>query len=324
MEKIREGDKPTILIIDAERARDPLLIPYYNYLARLGGPLNIIWDRRVNTPIEEIVKDRLGGVVPNYVYWGFSPGTGLTESSDYVKSNDISIIVSVGDVVQFVGDYKPISQNFEKLHVKYLILHWRELEGYHLLEKIRAFMNKKKALEGSEIIYVPWGINPEMCKDCGFKRDIDVSQICTINCATRKVTKEVIENMGDRINVRTGDWWGDEYIEILFRSKIFVVDGANRDFMVQKYIEGPACGAMLLGEIPSTARDIFVDGVSIGEVKDYSTIDKKIMYYLEHDDERVRIAKEGQRRIIQHCTIDKITKDFENTIVNDWGGNKGK
>ena len=117
-----KGDKPTILIIDAERARDPLLIPYYNYLARLGGPLNIIWDRRVNTPIEEIVKDRLGGVVPNYVYWGFSPGTALTESSDYVKSNDISIIVSVGDVVQFVGDYKPISQNFEKLHVKYLIL----------------------------------------------------------------------------------------------------------------------------------------------------------------------------------------------------------
>lgn len=316
----KENVRPTVLVIDVPRERSPLLTQYYEYLAREEGVLNIVMDGGLNTSIEQIVEGRLEGNPPDYMYWGFSNGTALKMSSDYIKSNNIRIIVDVGDVEQFISASEPANQNFVGTDIKFLIARWKQLGGFHSEEKLKSFVRKQKM--NSELIYVPWGVNPDMYKEKGLKRDIDVSLVCTIGGyeihRNRRVAKKVLEGMGGKISVKIGECYGGEYINTLSRSKIFVVEGSNRKFATQKYFEGAACGAMLLGEIPPTEKDNFEDGISIVEVGDYSKIDEQIMYYLEHEDERKRIAKEGQRRILQNCTLDKVTCDFEERIMGDW------
>ena len=313
-------NRPTVLVIDTPRERSPLLTQYYEYLAREEGALDIVMDDGFNTSIEQIVEGRLEGNPPDYVYWGFSNGTALKMSSDYIKSNNIRIIVDVGDVEQFISASEPANQNFVGTDIKFLIARWKQLDGFHSEEKLKSFVRKRKM--NAEIIYTPWGINHNWYEETGLKRAIDVSFVCTISDydvhKQRRVAKGILEKMSDKIRLKMGNWYYEEYINILFRSKIFVVDGSNRKFATQKYFEGAACGAMLLGEIPPTEKDNFEDGISIVEVNDYSKIDEQIMYYLEHEDERKRIAKEGQRRVFQNCTIDKVTRDFEERIMEDW------
>jgi hypothetical protein len=313
-------NRPTVLVIDTPRERSPLLTQYYEYLARAEGALNIVMDGGTNTSIEQIVEGRLDGNPPDYVYWGFRIGTALKVSSDYIKSNNITVVVDVGDVEQLLSENEPANQNFENINIKFLIARWRQLDGFHSEEKLKSFVRKRKM--NSELIYVPWGINPNRYKERGLEKDIDVSLVCTISGydvhKQRREAKRILEEMNDKISVKIGECYYEEYINTLSRSKIFVVEGSNRKFATQKYFEGAACGAMLLGEIPPTEAGNFCDGESIVEVKDYSKIEKQIMYYLEHEDERKRIAKEGKRRVFQNCTVDKVTCAFEERITEDW------
>ena len=316
-------NRPTVLIIDAPRERSPLLTQYYEYLARPKGMLNIVMDGGLNESVTQLVERKLEGNPPDYVYWGFRIGTALKNSVDYIKSNNISVVVDVGDVEQFISEGEPANQNFKNIDIKFLIARWRQLDGFRSEEKLKSFVSKRKM--NAELIYIPWSVNPNRYKEQGLERDIDVSFVCTVSDydvhAQRKVAKQVLQKMKktrDKLCVEMAECYYEKYINILFRSKIFVVDGSNRKFATQKYFEGAACGAMLLGEIPPTEAGNFCDGESIVEVKDYSKIEKQIMYYLEHEDERKRIAKEGKRRIFHNCTLDKVTCAFEERITEDW------
>lgn len=316
-------ERPIILTIDEPRIRSPLQDIYYNYVSRPNGPLNIIIDRRVHYPVESIINDRLNGKKPDYIYWGFALGTSITKSANYINSNNIPVIVDIGDVECFVSGGKYSEHNLKNVHVKFIVAKWRKTDNYHALDKLNGFISKKDWLKYTKIIYAPLGINPETYEDRKLERDIDVSLICSINNKykyheNRRKINKILRNIDDKINIKIGNVWGDEYITTLFRTKIFIVDGSGRCAMTQKYLEGAACGAMLLGDIPCTAKDILVDKISIVDTKDYSKIDKQIKYYLEHDNEREAIAKEGQRRIFDYYGLDKTTKEFEDIIMDDW------
>lgn len=314
-------DKPTILMIDVPRQRSPLLTQFQDYISRKNGPFNVVIDKRIATPVERIIKDRLKGINPDYIYTQYDPGSeSIQKSVDYINTNKIRIIIDVRDVEEF-SHFGKVNRCFTRSHVRFVTARWRRTENYHSLKKLQDFVNKKEWLKDAKIIHIPWGINPDIYEDRNLKRDIDVSLICTIKNtyhANRKLADDILRKMSGKIKVQTGNMWGNEYINALFRSKIFIVEGSKRDFMVQKYLEGPACGTMLLGEIPSTARDIFVDKVSIVEIIDYSKIKDSILYYINHEKERIAIAKEGQRRILECCTLDRVVKEFEDTIVKDW------
>ena len=220
------------------------------------------------------------------------------------------------------------------VEVDYILARWRKTEGYDEEEEpLRRFMEKKKQLRRAEIIYVPWGINPELYKGAPLKRDIDVSLLGryyskrnVARAALFRLREKGVKVVLSKFPIPSVDeTYGDKYINLLRRSKIFLVLGGHRHrqlFLTQKYLEGAACGAMLLGDIPYTGRDVFEDGVSIVEVTDeqgrplegYASVDRQIQYYLEHDDERKRIALEGRRRVLETFSLDKVTREFEEVL----------
>jgi spore maturation protein CgeB len=120
--------------------------------------------------------------------------------------------------------------------------------------------------------------------------------------------RDILSKM-DGICSYVGNWWGDEYISILQRTKILVVEGSMRSFVTQKYLEGAACGAMLLGDVPSNSGGVFVDGVSmVGS--GIIDLEGKIRRYLLEADERVRISDEGRRRVIDKFNIRDTISEF--------------
>ena len=306
--------KPVMLLMDRPRERSPLLTQFYGYLARADGMFRIVRDNRTDMPLKDIIEDRLDGP-PDFVYWGFTPGTGLKRSAKYVKENNIKIICDVGDVEQFVGGYGPVVDNFRETGIDYLIARWPDVEGFHSSVDLREHVSKMPWLNRAEIIHVPWAIDPSLYYEG--ERDIDASLVCTMNPMWHYHENRTLARYslaGIPANIRVGNWYGAEYLDILSRSKIFIVEGSGRNFLVQKYLEGAASGAMLMGEIPGTAQDVFEDGISIAEVKDYSRVGEQVLDYLKRPEDIKRIAGEGRERVLEKFALDKIVPAFENAI----------
>ena len=345
--------KPVILLMDFPRCRSPLLDQFYAYISRNNSPFKVVRPSNqddLHRPVEEVINEHLDGKLPDYIYWGFSTGSGLVKSKDYLLRNrgKVKIVIDPGDYEQFVYEVpRSVVSNFEPVWVDFITVRCRKIKGYRTMNLIEEYIPTREWLKDAKIINIPWGLNPELYPEKNIERDIDVSLVCTASGHfgyhdERLKAFDVMEELSNEINIvaRTYcgpklvseeilcdsinpdgtlvDMFGDDYLNILYRSKIFVVTGSGRDFMVQKYCEGPACGAMLLGEIPTPARDFFKDGVSIVEVKDFNNLKEVILKTLE-DEERIKqIAAEGRKQIMENFSIDKVSQEFEDVILADW------
>jgi hypothetical protein len=84
-----------------------------------------------------------------------------------------------------------------------------------------------------------------------------------------------------------------EYINTMLRSKIIVV--AQRDAWSDHYrlMEGLSSGAMILADETLILPRGLRHGESLIMFHSYSDLREKILYYLQHDEERISIAKKG-------------------------------
>ena len=301
--------KTTILLMDSERKNSPLLTQYHRYLPTMPY-FNVIHDTRLNIPIQRIINERHAGRIPDYVYWGFGIGNGVQLSHQYINDNNIDVILDIGDINYMIGRN---AKNLQNIKVKHLIARWPETKDYSQLKVLQKVVKRRKWLQHANVINVPWAIDHTQYKD-NPKKDIDVAFVCTTVGkfhGTRRRIKEILTNMKG-VTKKVGTNFND-YYNILSRSKIFVVEGSERDFMTQKYIEGPVHGAMLLGEIPTTAKATL--GKSMVGVTDWeSELEDKIRYYLEHDDERKELAKAGKHTVINNFNFKKSTESLKQLI----------
>jgi len=109
---------------------------------------------------------------------------------------------------------------------------------------------------------------------------------------------------------------GEQYSRMLSRCKILFNYAMDRD-MNMRFFEAMSIGRMLLSDKVDGQDDLFVDGKHYVSFKDWEDLDQKIEYYLKHQLEREKIAKDGAFYTHSfHTYADRVNKMLEIMGVN--------
>ncbi len=118
-----------------------------------------------------------------------------------------------------------------------------------------------------------------------------------------------LENLPATSHLRAcyrGQAWGRQMYDIYRRSKIVfnrhgeIANGFTNNL---RAFESCGMGALLLTEQSSNLRDLFPEGTCVAyDPSDPWDAPLKIKYYLEHEDERAKIAAAGQKHVLENHT----------------------
>lgn len=159
-------------------------------------------------------------------------------------------------------------------------------------------------------------------------KEIDLFMLCGNTHALRvqtvkKILSMDLERLGYKVHVGidTGIQphgyvippllaWND-YVRLIAKSRIGIaVRGWGRD-TVRRW-EVPAYNTMMLEcDCGLITPNPFVDGITCVRFKeDLSNLEEKILYYLEHEDERKEIARLGHEHLLKYHTNEKRAQYF--------------
>lgn len=321
-------NKPLMLILDQKRDRSPLMTHYYEYLIKLKE-IDVIWSEEVKTPLKDTINKI--GRVPNIIYYGFAIGNALEGAAEAIKNHNIKIILDPGDYEELIHiKDKGRFRQFQGVEINYIVARMPRVEKHATLDLLQNFINTNDILKvrNSKIIHIPWGIDITKYPK-NDNKDIDVSLLCTVsgycgyhekrlkaNYTLEKLSSKIkifaCTNIGPKISADK-PIFGEEYYNIISRSKLFIVDGSGRDFPVQKYFEAPACGALVIGEIPTPLQKILVRNESaIPTIPE--NLEEDILDILNKPDKLKEMAKEGQKRMLENFSMDKVVKELMEVI----------
>ncbi len=146
-------------------------------------------------------------------------------------------------------------------------------------------------------------------KDYGFERTIDVGFIGNIFPRAHDRRKKIVEYLS---NVIPGfavfnNVFLEEKAKLASRMKIMVNVSLNNDINFRIF-ETLACGALLITDKinGNGLEDLFRDGEHLITFDSEKDLVEKIHYYLEHEDERIRIADAGKAKVLECYTHKEI------------------
>ncbi|MEM7202215.1 MAG: glycosyltransferase [Planctomycetota bacterium] len=164
---------------------------------------------------------------------------------------------------------------------------------------------------GSHTLLLQWGCHPDKCFDQRPAAELDVSFVGQPHSDRRRLVQR-LRDCGIRVSV-FGHGWGEgsqrmdygEMLSVFRRSKINLNFGRSiRESGLQikaRNFEVPGCGGFMLSSATPHLDRYFVEGHEVVTFGDEDDLLEKVRYYLDHDDERLGIARRGwQRCVAEH------------------------
>jgi len=163
------------------------------------------------------------------------------------------------------------------------------------------FSVNKNALAafGADAFWLPAGASVHE-KDHLLKRDINIGFIGNINYGVHDRRKKILERLYREIqnfNIYSEVFF-EEKTKLASRMKIMINISANNDINLRVF-ETLACGAMLITDkiYNNGLEYLFIEGKHLVTFETEDELIEKIKYYLNHDKERMEIARAGQDRV---------------------------
>lgn len=262
----------SIVIVDEPHRRDPMQYELYEYLER-------------STRIR--FRHFEGGPVPtcDALFLGLNYAGYLKQLMPAMAK--LPVILDNNDIECFVED-PVVRRLFVSGSVRLLFT------KYYPSPRLDAFA-ASVGFPRSRICLIPWACDSRIYEGGG-ARDLDVCYPVTIDPTWkyhrhRATIAAIVRSIP---NSYVGNVYGSDYLRVLQRSRIFVVDGSDRHAMTQKYIQGAMCGCLLVGDVPTIpdiAAGCFIDGKTMVSTNDdWRTLDGRIRYFLEHSGDREEMA----------------------------------
>lgn len=144
--------------------------------------------------------------------------------------------------------------------------------------------------------------------DIGFIGDYEEERFCMMQglardglkvdfyCPKLNVSLDAVSNLV----VHQGFLANDQYASAIWKTKINLgfLRKVNRDLQTTRSIEIPACGGFMLAERTEEHLALFEEGKEAEYFASYDELLDKCRYYLKHENERQRIAKNGRERCV--------------------------
>jgi hypothetical protein len=181
---------------------------------------------------------------------------------------------------------------------------------------------------GTKVVWLPFSIDEERFRNKTLKRIWDVANIGNLNPYIYLLRVKIYEFLlHQKISFYNSEAFGEQYVDAINQSKIFFTCTGKYRYPIMKFYEVPACRTLLASDEPIDAENLgFKSGenyVSLEKawypnvsapqypnVESEWTFNEKefgdlLTYYLNSDEERERIAKNGEELIRRRHT-DKI------------------
>lgn len=164
------------------------------------------------------------------------------------------------------------------------------------------------AEQGISSHFVPYGYSPQMGRDLGLPRNIDVLFLGALDVPRRNRILKYLEQK--RVNLTAvGDWhnpayWGESRVELLNRSKILLnFPRTAGEYSGLRILLGLANKALVISE-PIYDPAPYVPGKHF-VMAPVEEIPELVRHYLSREDERARIVEEGYRFALGEATMDR-------------------
>ena len=176
---------------------------------------------------------------------------------------------------------------------------------------------KRKGVEN--VAWLPLACSPELHDVRAQPRTIDVSFVGSLTKNTEASRLELLQRVKDRFpNNCIGMQWPDQMAQTYAQSKI-VVNAAIKSDVNMRVFEALASGALLITDEANGLEDLFIDGKHLVIYHNDDDLLDLIEYFLEHDDERERIAAAGKALVYDRHTYDHRTKQLVRMVLEDVG-----
>ena len=159
---------------------------------------------------------------------------------------------------------------------------------------------------GVENVYwLPLACAPGMHLVGELDRHYDVAYIGGLSPEEPVRRRDLIAEVGKRFeNNRIGKCWPHEMAKVYAQSKIVINSCHNRDVNMRVF-EAMASGALLITDEADGLEDIFQDGIHLVVYRNDEDACDMIAHYLEHAEDREKIAKAGQELVLREHTYAK-------------------
>lgn len=123
------------------------------------------------------------------------------------------------------------------------------------------------------------------------------------------------------VRIKKGGIWGEDLVRLYNSAKIALNisrwDTSRFTGLNLRVIDIPACGAFLLTDYSEGLREYFEPGLDIETFRDGFELRDKLKFYLAHDEQRERIARNGYEKVRKIGTYrEKMKQLLDNVLAN--------
>lgn len=336
-EKIKDGEYLFVFTVnfspDVSVMCQNLLKPYFSYIT--GWPVLDVYDPAVKNPcnfifcFDKAVYEELDRIIPGRSYH-------LPLGADVGKSPDLEMEEKDKMDVSFIGRLYTEKKAYDKMeglseylqgYLEALLKVQVRIYGYNLLEASlteEIIKEWKKCVPYEELPDRAIGTDKKVLVSTCFADKVSemerkqLLKAVSERFKTHIYTKDEVKDLPD-VHVHSLAESNEERQEIYRNSRINLhfTHRAITTGVPQEVYDIMAAGGFVLTNYQPELPELFVIGEHLETFVSEEELLEKIEYYLEHEEERIEIAKAGQQAVKEYHSYQARAVAMFNTVFSD-------
>ncbi len=187
----------------------------------------------------------------------------------------------------------------------------RQFDFVFLAQK--AYVEPMRAEGLKNVFWLPLGCDPDIHGRKDLEEKYEVGFVGSVTPSHER-RKRLLDKIGEYFSLHTDRKFMDEMAAVFSQSKIVFNEAINRDLNMRVF-EALCSGSLLVTDSApgSGLREFFKDNEHLVIFNEENLIER-IQFYLEHPEERLKIARQGQKEVLARHTYDHRAKSLLATL----------